>query len=130
MNRNRRKPFKSFLPVKLETELCHLEHFDPAREIKSKKKMQNLKTKFKCKFPKSLHTSIKMISLLSKILKYLLGFFAVLLALDGGVEIESILTISSTFTQALHRSSCNSFLIDRHKSKSNSILFGPSITLK
>ena len=36
-----------------------------------------------------------------KILKYLLGFFAVLLALDGGVEIDSILTISSTFTQAL-----------------------------
>ena len=101
MNRNRRKPFKSFLSVELETELCHLEHFDPAREIKSKKKMQNLKTKFKCKFPKSLHTSIKMISLLSKILKYLLGFFAVLLALDGGVEIDSILTISSTFTQAL-----------------------------
>ena len=130
MNRNRRKPFKSFLPVKLETELCHLEHFDPAREIKSKKKMQNLKTKFKYKFPKSLHTPIKMISLLPKILKYLLGFFAVLLALDGGVEIESILTISSTFTQALHRSSYNSFLINRHKSKSNSILFGPSMTLR
>ena len=46
MNRNQRKPFKSFLPVELETELCHLEHFDPAEDIRSKKQIQNLKTKF------------------------------------------------------------------------------------